>query len=71
MTIPNQGSILAIFRSTPRETGQTRKFSASKTTREPRDVPPHPSHHSPIIGSCSSQNTCAAKACAAPALRTA
>lgn len=69
MAIPNRDRTLDMLRSTP---GRQGKPGSSRRQKPPGNLATsRPIPHSPIIGSCSSQNTCAAKACAAPALRTA
>lgn len=69
MAIPNRGSILDMFRGAPQRQG---KPGSSRRQKPPGNLATsRPIPHSPIIGSCSSQNTCAAEVCDAPALRTA
>ena len=53
----------------PWEIGQNKKPTTSKPPVSL--VASRPTPHSPIIGSCSSQNACAAEVCAAPVPRTA
>lgn len=67
MAIPNRGPHPRYVPQRPLDGKTSQEVLDTKTAGEPASR----AFHSPIIGSCSSQNTCAAEACAAPALRTA